>query len=434
MVNRFLAAGKNDKPVAGIRAGTVAIWDAGPTGTDWSPAIDPLNHLSKVKFHSDFDYLRVLRVVTSRDVGRDPINLPELDIYANEADEFTLFAHGLGRVPLIIAEIENDGYRQPVAGSVFVMQLGFGGGDWRSRHIVFSADETNVYMLVRGARAPATTLHWKVFLLEEGFQTTTNPAHMLRFEPGAATIGALGKIDPSYLFARKAAGPTGDLRLLGRQSIVFDTQSNGGPVVCLNYCDGLQSMCVPSVQNFTPTPSYSFAGQECDVLAAAPDGVVSGLSMNGSGIRLRDPLGNVVFSSDWQMLAVLSHYSGTVATPSHGPTGSEATRAQEDHDLGAAPAGAQALLGWLNFGTGRNYDFSGTLINAFGLYRASAEYAVVMPYCQMFSPVMSGGRVLLRDDWFSFSDNSGAFAGAPKVTWGAQSMAYDLRAVALVGG
>jgi hypothetical protein len=428
MVVRMLSARKADKPVAGIRAGTVAIWDAGPAGTDYAPAIDPLSHLSKVRFHSDFDYLRIKSVVRSTDPGRAPVSLAAINIYDYQLSWYPLFDHGLAHTPIIVAEISYGGYNQPIAGSAFIFKANW---EWTGRYVGFAADATTVYMLVRGNRADAAVLNWKVFVLEDSFQSSTAASRLLRFEVGKASIGALGKIDPTYQFIRKAAGASGDLRILGRPSLVFDTQ-NG--ITCLNYCDGENETSLPMAANFFPTANYHFDGIECDVISAAPDGQDAGFSKGANGIRIRDAAGNVVFSSEWQMLAVLKQLTGSVTTSLHVPTGNLPMRAREDFDVGAAPYRTQALIGWIKGSDGLAFDFSGTFISGNSVYRRGPAWATVWPYCQMFSPVINASRVLIRDDWFSIADNTGAYQGAPKWTLQPKTIFYDIRCVALIGG
>src|SRR5690606_30670694 len=113
----FVASGADDVPVEGIRKGTIALW-RGADATDFGPAIDPLNNLGDVRFHSDFDYLRFSHKVTSRDSGRSPVSIVAWgsEFVGDRSD--ILFAHGMDPAPLAIGVIEIDGYKQPLAGSM----------------------------------------------------------------------------------------------------------------------------------------------------------------------------------------------------------------------------------------------------------------------------------------------------------------------------
>jgi len=208
----FLSAGTDDLPVEGIRKGTIAQW-RGAVATDFGPAIDPLNNLGDVRFHSDFDYLRFVRKVSSRDAGRSPITVGATGSETLIDRSDVLFAHEMDPPPLVIGTLETGGYKQPLAGSVTPLP----GGDhtktnWRMCSL--AVDDTNVMLRIRGGYAPAMLLHWEVWLLNEAFQVRSGSDYMVYLDPEEIDGEQIGKVSSEYRFLSQAEG-AGELRLLG---------------------------------------------------------------------------------------------------------------------------------------------------------------------------------------------------------------------------
>jgi hypothetical protein len=255
----FLASGADDAPVAGIKAGTIAVW-RGADETDFGPAIDPLNNLGDVRFHSDFDYLRVAKVVASTDSGRSPVTLPLYGENQILEQNTTLFAHGMGIVPLFIPQYTVDGYVQPGDGSPMLNKKS-AGRQGEPRFIGMTADETNIYMHARGWLGPAATVHWRVWVLNEEFGVTADPEVIFHFDPESVTAHSLGKLDEHHRFIRKV-GSSPAFRLIGKST--FSLDASGG-FSRINYHDGVTALAVSSVNNNYPAGSYSVDSELCDV-------------------------------------------------------------------------------------------------------------------------------------------------------------------------
>lgn len=266
---RFIAACKANKPVTGIAAGTVAIFDAGD-GSDWSGATDPMSNLDKVVFHSALDYMRIIKVVTSDDAGMSSVALAAMATGHVLDSETTLFAHGLDHIPLLSCDITVGGYQQPCEGTALVIPGGTpSSAGWR--FVGFTADATNVYMHTFGWAAPAMTINWRVRVFDEVFQTTTPPEHMIFMEPGGLEIAQLGKVDTDHRFVRKVSG-TGDFRVLGQQTIKLDKQPSVYPGVyynTLNFHDGSNGVAIMQWMLYEAfvygTPSLTVTGMEADL-------------------------------------------------------------------------------------------------------------------------------------------------------------------------
>lgn len=255
----FLSSGADDQPVEGIRAGTIARW-RGADETDFAPAIDPLGNLGDVRFHSDFDYLRVAKMVASTDSGRSPVTLPLYGPGQILEQDTALFEHGMGIVPLFIPQYIVDDYVQPGDGSPMLNKNSVG-RNGAPRFIGMTADDTNIYMHARGWLGPAATVHWRVWILDEEFGVTADPEIMFRFEPDEVLAHSLGKLDEQHQFIRKVPSEPA-FRLIGKST--FSLDASGG-VTRINYHDGVTALAVSSVDNNYPTGSYTVDSEMCDV-------------------------------------------------------------------------------------------------------------------------------------------------------------------------
>lgn len=142
--------------------------DAGDPTAGNGPFTTPLSNLSDVKFHSDFDYVPFSSVVTGT------LSLPlrgtsPPGVYATH----TLFAHGAGAVPLVMAVFPNlagSGINVASFGSVPVQPDGTAGsalqGYWR--WLLIQADATNVYAqevsMAQTSGFSAMNVDYKVFI------------------------------------------------------------------------------------------------------------------------------------------------------------------------------------------------------------------------------------------------------------------------------
>lgn len=91
---------------AGI--GRAGIW----TGDDRAPYIDPLNNLSRVRLHTDLDYIRVVETRVA------PLSLPAVTGVTSRVASYPLFAHGRAGFPFILGEVAVNGERVGFTGSV----------------------------------------------------------------------------------------------------------------------------------------------------------------------------------------------------------------------------------------------------------------------------------------------------------------------------
>jgi len=430
----LLASGMADRPVTGIAEGTAAIIDSGPEGTDFSAAIDPLSNLGKVKFHNSLGYKKIARVVTSRDTGRAAVSLPAVATGGgNLIVDALLFEHGLDYTPLIIAEIEVGGYRQPVAGTAIPLPGGSTTPPISPRFISLTASPTGIYMHVRGWFGPAMTVHWAVWVFAAEFQGADISDDLIRFTPDGVVLASLGQIDTNHRFIRKKASGSGEIRAIGKQTIMMDVQ-NGAMV--LNYSDGASSAALWESDSIPyPSPHFSVTGTECEIHGT--------LSVEPPGWRLDPPMmlidkdGYKVFDSSQAMLAGLQRYQGSISTEAHAPLPSYTTSFSVDHDIGAAPAGANLIFGWgrvtqvgIFLQNNRPFQFSGTVIlDGMSTY-INPSWAQIINAMMCVSPVISGGRMIIREHgWSHRKDSSPSWPG---ITIPSIILEYDIYAAAFV--
>lgn len=121
-----------------VNGSKVAIWDG---ETDELPFTTPLSYLSRVKFHSDLDYIQT--------VHEEPVtlSLPARSAVLQGTASHQLFAHGKAGIPFILGKVTIGGVPCALTGSIPV-QMGTNngaGGGYYGRWIAIGADATYVY-------------------------------------------------------------------------------------------------------------------------------------------------------------------------------------------------------------------------------------------------------------------------------------------------
>ncbi len=162
-------------------------------------------------------------------------------------------------------------------------------------------------------------------------------------------------------------------------------------------------------------------------------------------ILLRDADGEAVFDTHRAKVAVLAMFDGTFTSEVHpAPASGVDVMHRQDHDIGAAPLGAERILGWITVGDGSRQDFSGTVQLGAAWWRNTAEfyggypvYPRIAAAVHTLTPLILGGRIILREEWFVHGCQAGSspLRGWPcGMQWNVGSWKYDLRVCAFVGG
>jgi len=159
-----------------IAAGTIAIYE----NTDDDPFDDPLDHLDRVKFHSDLDYLKIIDVqtysLTLPAIGTGGSGQGSGGRHGLRTNLYTLGAHGRPGQPFVLGKVDVGGVPVAFVGSVPVAQ-GYTGGadDPYARWLALGVDATNItayeYSVQRGNAGgdvweprPSVTLDLEVYI------------------------------------------------------------------------------------------------------------------------------------------------------------------------------------------------------------------------------------------------------------------------------
>jgi hypothetical protein len=111
--------------------GRVAIYN----GSSDAPFNNPQSNIDDIKFHSDLNYPTIINTVT------DSITLPSRAADGHYNVTHTLFSHGRGGYPMILAELTSP-FSSTLVGSVPVYMSSGGFGRW----ITIGANTTHVIL------------------------------------------------------------------------------------------------------------------------------------------------------------------------------------------------------------------------------------------------------------------------------------------------
>lgn len=142
-------------------AGKVAIYDR---ASGDGPFTNPLGYMPRVKFHSDLDYIQIIKTIKSSVV------LPQRSAGADGA-YITSFtngpAHGVSGMPLVFGYLTMAGGNVAFAGSVPIQNVSGG-----TRFISLGASPTRlifneVVNIYGGSSVPAIRVYYTVFITDE---------------------------------------------------------------------------------------------------------------------------------------------------------------------------------------------------------------------------------------------------------------------------
>lgn len=131
-----------------VADGRVAIWD-GP-GDD-APFHNPVGYMSRVKFHSDLDYVRVVRIINRRiTIPAIPSSGSGQSDPGSRVQSYALGAHGQPGTPFIVGVITVSGVPLAFTGSVLVHHRPAPNStsidDSFGRFLALGADDTFMYV------------------------------------------------------------------------------------------------------------------------------------------------------------------------------------------------------------------------------------------------------------------------------------------------
>ena len=128
--------------------GQVAIWEG---AQDSAPFSNPRGHMNRVKFHSDLDYVRVIRVINrTLTIPRIPSTGSGQSDAGSRVQSYGIGAHGQPGTPFIVGIINVGGQPMAFTGSVLVHTIPSPNsrtlGDSFGRFLALGADATNMYV------------------------------------------------------------------------------------------------------------------------------------------------------------------------------------------------------------------------------------------------------------------------------------------------
>jgi len=157
---------------------------------------------------------------------------------------------------------------------------------------------------------------------------------------------------------------------------------------------------------------------------------------------LKNDAGVTIFDSNKPIQTELGRFSGVLSLPARLPASVQDTVHAVEHDIGPAPVGLEHISGWAMLGesadlipANRVFQFGGSVLMyatgyAFGSFldNTAAQYWVSK---RKISPTVSGGRIIIREEWFNHGQRA---PGQAVRTLSAHTLTYDLRLSAFLGG
>lgn len=148
-------------------AGKIGVY----TGTDDLPLYAPLSYLSRIKFHSDLTYPKIIGDHSGS------VTLNATSAGSRTQIQHNIYAHGLGIVPWVLGSIEIGGQVISLSGTVPVQTTAVNAGATYLgspgflQTVSLGADATNVYIYEHSlayfnAGYAALTFSWRILITD----------------------------------------------------------------------------------------------------------------------------------------------------------------------------------------------------------------------------------------------------------------------------
>lgn len=350
--------------LAGDPAHGVALY----TGNDDDPLTDPINHLSRLKFHSGLQYPVVVATQTMS------ITLPTRGVnVVSSTAVHDLDTHGRGAYPLIlgakIVEIDGVATNYPFVGSFPIRHTSLGFG-----RVITLGCNTTRFLLVEsymshanrtGHATPAMDITIEVYLCDLDMGGSPPPVGIptvLMERDGNVLKIADGRFASNKAYIRRGAPGAGFALPRGQTIDIKSGVNTGSGAGSLGEPYGFRYSLAGHVEEATQFSRFisgsetlqdldsgSFNAAYDDVVFNTPD-TSGGFDMIGSPDRIRilSGGGNTVFDTDDEMFHG-QFFSGTVAIPSIVVSPS-ADRDEEDvYELEDVPADFDTVIGMFRF-------------------------------------------------------------------------------------
>jgi hypothetical protein len=194
--------------VDGSGSGAVAIYTVpSETSTDDDPFTDPLDHVSRLLFHSALPAPAIIKISGSA-TTTGTINAGALGANVSQVVKHNLFAHGQDGTPMVFGRLTVGGNTVPMCGSIPI-DIGTSSITGLGRWAHLGADETNVIIDIGSISGPsglgAVTLDWEVYVTDFLLDETPTPTDdkVIRIEADLFTANN-GQFDSRRRYLRVA--------------------------------------------------------------------------------------------------------------------------------------------------------------------------------------------------------------------------------------
>jgi hypothetical protein len=395
---KLTATGKNNEPVSGAVAGTFAIFDAGVSGTDYAPFLNPKANLSKVAIHSGLDYIGVVGTLTNNFTlaagSYDPSDLVELEIGA----------HGRSGRPLILVEYSLDNSSWFTANGTTFTLIGL---TLRGRSFLIQVDNTKVYAVFNQAGTlSAQTIYFRVHILERSFGDS-KPNNGKAYRATPAYVEAAGGIFDTrrrYL-QQPAVGQTPQIVHCSGQTIkmAIGDETNEIDIGMASHSNNFN---VPLGDIWsTSWPPYIANPTKTELVLNGPSSLGSRAIFESGRIRLSDSSGVDVFDSNRKMISLVEDVKTTVVVPSRSAVTSDPIH-DVVHYSTPVPSGADIIFGYMEIKSAgmrikinKPLEFSGAIIVVGFLFTMSGALYVRGLSC--IYPRIHGGNLEIVEHYFN---------------------------------
>lgn len=413
--------------------GRCGIW----IGDDDEPFKYPRQHLDRVKFHTDLDYIRITRQIDLT------LSLPARSAIQSVTASYTLFAHGLAGFPFVLGEVVVEGEAVAFAGSIPVQQghptgLSTAPAGFYGRWLALGADDTNVYVHEYCVAAYSNSTFFEdydainipitVYLTDEllDVDSPRPPVGQATSLTFSGARFADGLFDTNNRYIRQVKDPANkSLNMARGPSIEITTQTGGSSTNAAWRwrVNEATKIGLPSGSTIIPPDGFN---TPLDISLGGPGtpGKRGDFSARGGRIYAKGPLGRTVFDTDDGLFHTIDKLSGSVSIATASVSSATDVNDTNDIDLGPCDPNCTDVIGSIKF-TLNNYDagmaydrwhsmFGGSsalwVMDGHGLTGSSPDPNNGILQMVWYSFLIVAGRVILRRRFYVSQSSRGTYS------------------------
>jgi len=411
---KLTITGKDDKPVAGAAAGTFAIFDAGPSGTDYAPFLNPKQNLSRVALHSDLDYIGAKTTLTANFTLAAGSYASDTDLVSHE-----IGAHGEPGRPLIMIEYSLDETNWFSANGTSYVNIG---QTLRGRNFHIQVDETKVYAVFSQIGAlPAITVYFRVHILERSFGGA-RPSSGKAFRATPDYIEAAGGVfDTRRRYLQEpAAGQTPDIIHASGQTIKVEA-GNETNELDIGFGSTGNNLNIPLGDIWsTSWPPYIVQANKVELVFKGPGSLAPRARLEPGRVRLSDASGDDVFDSARKIVSFVEEMQTTIVVPARSAAANDGPH-DVVHYSNPVADGADIILGYMELKSAsmridalKPMEFSGTIIVT-GFYHVLFGNLYVRALSCLY-PRLNAGNLEIVEHYFNRTMSGAANNALPTYT------------------